>query len=512
MQIPTIRAVDADENGNDPLTIEFVDGTPNLAFRITTDGSIITTSRRLDRETEPTFNITVRVRDEANHETEAHLIIDLTDFNDNAPRFLETPSELAVRVPENIEVGEIIQKVNVTDADIDSNAVVTFSMMGDRGYFAIDIHTGVISIIQSLDRETIPSYNLTIFATNAVRPTLDNSTTFTVTVENRNDNDPVFTMSSFVGNVTEEVPVGTRLNLFVHAEDQDPGSMVQYTLVPGTTTLFDVDPNTGQIYTTGRIDRETSNFHFFMVEANDTLIGSMKPTALVEVMVLDINDQTPIFEEEVYENDVYELTPANVILFIINARDDDIGTNAEIEYTIDGVSPPSSAGLFAINGNSGSIFPTREVILMMGDPLKINLTIRATDRGPGRNSETVTVMLDLVDRNTDVPQFEQPHYNFSVLENVNKVVFGMVNATEMDLGENARILYHILPREGSESEKFYIDAMVSTQTNNARTDNITSSLILRPPASLRFWLHNLFFFEGKIILLCLNSLLSIATL
>ena len=463
-QIPTIRAIDADEDGNDPLIIEFVDGTPNLAFRITTDGSTITTSRRLDRETEPTFNITVRVRDVANHETETYLIIDLTDFNDNAPQFLETPAELAIRVPENIEVGEVVQQVNVTDADIDSNAVVTFSMMGARGYFGIDIHTGAISVIQSLDRELIQSYNLTIIATNAVRPTLDNSTTFTVTVENRNDNDPVFTMSSFVGNVTEEVPINTRLNLFVHAEDQDPGSMVQYTLVPGTTTLFDVDPNTGQIYTTGRIDREASNFHFFMVEANDTLIGSMKPTALVEVMVLDINDQSPIFEEEVYENDVYELTPANVILFIISANDDDIGTNAEIEYSIASVSPPSSAGLFAINDNSGSIFPTREVRLMVGDPLTINLTIRATDRGPGRNSETVIVTLDLVDRNTGGPQFEQPHYNFSVFENANNVLFGTVTANEMspDLGENARILYHISPREGSESEKFHINAMVST--------------------------------------------------
>ena len=460
MQIPTIRVFDADQDGNDPLTIEFVDGNPYLAFRIAPDGRTVTTSTELDREVNPTFNITVRVQDMGGHDSQAYLIIDLTDFNDNPPQFSETPAELAVRIPENLDVGEIVQNVNVTDADIDNNAVVTFSMRGDRGYFDIDIHTGVITLIQSLDRETIHLYNLTVIATNPAPPTLDNSTTFVVTVENRNDNDPVFTMPVFIGNVTEEVPVNTNLNLYIHAEDLDPDSTVQYTLIPGTTTLFDVNPNSGQIYTTGRIDRETSNFQFFMVEANDTLIGSMKPTALVEVNVLDINDQSPVFEQELYENDVYENTPANAIILIVTANDQDVGTNAEIEYTIDSVSPSSSAGRFGIDTNSGNIFPTREVRLMSGDPLTINLTIRATDKGPGRNSGTVKVVLNIIDRNTNGPQFEQPHYNFSVSENVN-TIFGRVIANESstDLGENARVIYSILPGDGS--ERFHIDTMVS---------------------------------------------------
>ena len=135
MQIPTIRVFDADQDGNDPLTIEFVDGNPYLAFRIAPDGRTVTTSTELDREVNPTFNITVRVQDMGGHDSQAYLIIDLTDFNDNPPQFSETPAELAVRIPENLDVGEIVQNVNVTDADIDNNAVVTFSMRGDRGFF-----------------------------------------------------------------------------------------------------------------------------------------------------------------------------------------------------------------------------------------------------------------------------------------------------------------------------------------------------------------------------------------
>ena len=432
---------------------------PYLGFRITSDGRTVTTSRQLDREVDPTFNITVRVQDTAGHETQVYLIIDLADFNDNPPQFSETPAELAVRIPENLDVDELIQNVNVTDADIDNNAVVTFSMRGDRGYFDIDIHTGEITLIQSLDRETIHMYNLTIIATNPAPPILTNSTTFVVTVEDRNDNDPVFTMPVFIGNVTEEVPANTNLNLYVHAEDLDPGSTVQYTLIPGTTTLFDVNPNTGQIYTTGRIDRETSAFQFFMVEANDTLIGSMKPTALVEVRVLDVNDQSPVFEEDLYENDLYENTPANVIILIVTANDQDVGTNAELEYSIDSVSPSSSTGLLGIDTNSGNIFPTQEVTLMSGDPLTINLTIRATDKGPGRNSGTVKVVLSIIDRNFRGPQFEQPHYNLSVAENVN-TIFGRVRANDSstDLGANARVFYSIMPGDGS--ELFHIDAMV----------------------------------------------------
>ena len=224
-----------------------------------------------------------------------------------------------------------------------------------------------------------------------------------------------------------------------------------------------------------------------MVEANDTLIGSMKPTALVEVNVLDINDQSPVFEQELYKNDVYENTPANAIILIVTANDQDVGTNAEIEYTIDSVTPSSSAGFFGININSGNIFPNRDVILMTGDPLTINLTIRATDKGPGRNSGTAKVVLNIIDRNTNAPQFERPHYNLTVSENV-KTVFGRVRANESstDLGENARITYSILPGDGS--EKFHIDSMVSIDTCICNEYNVYSyniePYIYRSPSNL----------------------------
>jgi len=75
----------------------------------------------------------------------------------------------------------------------------------------------------------------------------------------------------------------------------------------------------------------------------------------------------------------------------------------------------------------------------------------------------VKVVLNIIDRNTNGPQFEQPHYNFSVPENVN-TIFGRVIANESstDFGENARVIYSILPGDGS--ERFHIDTMVSIDT------------------------------------------------
>ena len=456
-QSPTIRGVDADQDGAEPLTFSFASGGP---FSISTNGSLVVTTAELDRETTQFYVITVQVADSVGHMSTATLNISLEDFNDNAPAFVQTPAELAIEIPENLAVfGEpsssVIRVVQATDADIDDNAVFIFTLSGDFGYFDIGTETGEIILTQSLNRELIQEYMLTVTATDAGLPTLSSSIMFVVTIANINDNNPVFVMPVFEGTISEDAVVGVETGVVVLATDLDQDSVVTYTLVPGTTSLFDVR-STGEIITTALLDRETRDLHTFMVQATDGFRNSTD-NALVEIMVLDANDEVPVFDELSYSANVSELTPSNSIILIVHANDDDIGTNAEIEYTIQSVDPASSTGFFRLSSDSGIILTNQEVIINPGDPTTITLTVRATDRGPFSNFVDVSVVFNLIDRNLNAPLFDQPHYSFSVAENQANSLVGVVNATEPTGDLNSVIEYAILLTTRDGVDNFRID-------------------------------------------------------
>ena len=68
----------------------------------------------------PFFNITVYVRDSnMRHVDMAHIQIEVTDFNDNAPKF--SPSTQKVIVPENVTIGTSLARFTATDVDMGIN-------------------------------------------------------------------------------------------------------------------------------------------------------------------------------------------------------------------------------------------------------------------------------------------------------------------------------------------------------------------------------------------------------
>ena len=386
------------------------------------------------------------------------LYILVTDINDNRPCFTQSSAELATSLPENVAVypdpsSMIVQTVTATDPDIDSN-IMYYIGGGARGDFDVDPLSGDVRVIDSLDREEIALYNLNITATDGL---LTCSVTFTVTIEAVNDNNPVFDEPVYSASLPEDAAIGTVVpGLQFTATDLDPESEVVFEIVPGTSSSFEVTPQ-GFVVTNATLDRETRSLHTFRARATDGFFFTLE-NAFVEITVTDINDEYPVFEQDLYEVDVQELTPANAIILIINAEDEDEGTNAEIRYSISAVNPPSSSGLFSINSMNGAIAPTAQIEINVGDPTSINLTITATDRGPFALSSTATVAFSLVDRNLNAPLFNPPHHNFSVVENVAGAVIGRVLAQETSADLNTVISYGIVASTGDGSGLFSINS------------------------------------------------------
>lgn len=77
------------------------------------------------------------------------------DANDNPPAF--THSTYSFEVPENAPRGYQVGIVNAFDADIGSNAVVTYTVISDWGndVFTLNPQTGVFTLTARLDYEDV---------------------------------------------------------------------------------------------------------------------------------------------------------------------------------------------------------------------------------------------------------------------------------------------------------------------------------------------------------------------
>lgn len=99
-------------------------------------------------------------------------------------------------------------------------------------------------------------------------------------------------------------------------------------------SLFSLDPSTGKVTTTAQLDRENVDQHYFRVLGVDDSFPPRTGTTTLQINVLDANDHAPVFESPEYEASVHESVPIGSSVISIKATDQDMGKNAEVEYTI----------------------------------------------------------------------------------------------------------------------------------------------------------------------------------
>ena len=150
-----------------------------------------------------------------------------------------------------------------------------------------------------------------------------------------------FTSSEYSISVEENIAVGTQLtDLGIEITDSF-GFNTRFS-IPTMITAFSINQNTGVI-------SEAQQLYTFPV----TAIGSQgrSAEANVRIMVLDVNDNAPIFDQAIY-NTVLPFDDLRQWSFTVRATDADSGENGEIIYSIIG---GNEAGFFTINPNSGKI-------------------------------------------------------------------------------------------------------------------------------------------------------------
>ncbi|XP_058129586.1 cadherin-23 [Anopheles ziemanni] len=280
----------------------------------------------------------------------------VTDFNDHPPVFVVPNGNATVKVFENITIGKPFFQVHAYDEDVGENAIVRYRLKmdsaGNYRMFAIDKDTGEISVASPLDRELQNVYDLRIEAYDQGVPTpLSSSVDLMVYVRDVNDNQPQFLLKEISLNFTEHTTTGVERIRLPDTVDHDyldplegPSSTVCYYIVQGNEDgHFMLDPFSHDLTVGKELDREMKSRYKLHIKASEDCtnlnttshsvpIGNGGNLLKVTIYVNDINDNSPMFESQIFTGGISTSSQFGSTILQLKANDADDGPNGLVRY------------------------------------------------------------------------------------------------------------------------------------------------------------------------------------
>nr|XP_054774066.1 cadherin-23-like [Lytechinus pictus] len=452
-------------NGEVMYVIENPSSVPVTINQNTGQLTLLTT---IDREQQPWVNLTVLAIDKGTPSlnTSIPVYLEIIDNNDNNPVF--GSQSYTTSIIESAPTGSFVFNVNATDADSGGNGRVTYSLIGGNGKFTINPDTGVITLLQQLDKETQAQHMLTVFARDNPGDSEDSrtgSTTVIVNVLDANELPPVVTPPIFTideGGAAGDL-VGV-IEAFDPDHPDDPNQSLYYVIVSSQpeigSTLFTIDNATGSILTTVPLERD-NGLHPAQVDLTLIVYDGGNPnlgTSVTAIIYInDLNDNRPKFDLPLYNVTVVEGQYSDPIITVV-ANDPD--ENSNLRYEILGGNLNNT---FVIV--DGGLIPVKA--LDFETFRNYNLTIVATD--DSGNTDITYVAVTVTDANDHNPLFVPDLYSLSVIENEPPgTQVGVVTAVDGDTHPDyTNIIYTILTGDN-----------LGNFTINATTGVITTATIL----------------------------------
>ncbi|NXO64362.1 PCD15 protein, partial [Phainopepla nitens] len=461
-----VRATDADAGVNGQVHYSLANF--NNLFRITSNGSIYT-AVKLNREVRDYYELIVEATDGAvdPRRSTLTLAIKVLDIDDNSPVF--SNASYTVGVPENLPPGTVFLQLEAKDVDLGADVNYRIRTEEARHYFALDKHTGELSLQKSLDYESFSDTEATFtflveaFDSKGTMP--PGLATVTVRVKDMNDYSPVFSQKLYRGMVAPDAVKGTVITT-VSAEDQDPpgtpASRVRYKVdvvqFPYSASIFDVEENSGRVVTRVNLNEEPSTVFKLVVIAYDDGDPVKFNTTTVEIAVLQPSVIPRFTQDEYRPPPVSESAPKGTVVAVVTAA----ALNQTIVYSI--VSG-NDEDVFAINNRTGVISVKKPLdyesvqsyeLRVQADSLQV---VRSNLRVPSK-SNTAKVFIEVKDENDHAPVFTKKMYIGGVSEDARMFSSVLkVKAEDKDTGNYSAMQYRlIIPPIKDGKEGFVIEA------------------------------------------------------
>ncbi|XP_015266643.1 PREDICTED: protocadherin gamma-A8-like [Gekko japonicus] len=355
-------------------------------------------------------------------------------------------------IPEEMQkgsfVGNIAKDLGMGGKHLSEHGLRIVTRTGTIQYFALNFNSGILQTSQRIDREAICgqaekcTLNLQVIIERKLK-----IYGIEVEITDVNDNDPQFHPWEQELEINEASTLGSRFDL-PQAEDPDLGinSIQSYQLTGSSHFSLHVQMDENgirhaELVLDKPLDREEKSVHDLILTASDGGDPMRSGTAQIHVIVLDTNDNAPVFSQPVYEATVTENIPKGSTIVTVNAVDLDEGINGEIKYLFHKITNKFSQ-TFILNSTTGEI--TLGGKLDYEESSLYEFEVQAKDGGG--LSDKSKVVIFITDLNDHAPELEVTYLTSDILENspIGTVV-AILNVQDSDSGSNGEITCSIDP-------------------------------------------------------------------
>ncbi|KAM8847883.1 protocadherin alpha-5-like [Synchiropus picturatus] len=421
------------------------------------------------------------------------IIINVLDVNDNSPVF--SKDVLTVSLNENVPVGTVVFQVNATDPDDGANGEVVYSFGNAvdtklMELFDIDPNTGEIKVKADIDFEESITYEIDIKASDKGPVPLTADKSVIINVVDVNDNAPEIEVTSLFTSIKEDSKTGTTVAL-ISVRDLDSGLNGKVLCSINQDVPFMLSPslqeNMYAVVTKSHLDREIISNYDVTITAHDAGEPSFSAKKTINVVVSDVNDNSPEFSLTPYTFYLNENNNPGASVFSVKASDSDEGDNALISYHISRDANVGSklASFLNMNPETGVITALKSFDFETVKSFQFQVV--ATDSGSPSLSSNVTVNVFILDQNDNPPVILYPVNSNGSAEGVEEIprnvnaghLVTKVRAYDADVGYNGWLLFSL--QQVSDHSLFGLDrytGQIRTLRSFTETDEAEHKLVI----------------------------------
>ncbi|XP_066524874.1 protocadherin alpha-7-like [Hoplias malabaricus] len=392
-------------------------------------------------------------------------------------------SQIRYSVPEEVREGHIVGNL-AKDLGLDVSSLV------DRGFrivsgsnealFLVNQNNGVLCVDQKIDRERICDgtsscvIDLKIVVENPLEIHY-----VAVEITDVNDHAPRFPDKQQRVEIAESTFPGVRFQLeSAHDPDVGVNSVRSYKLSQNEHFDLEIrdrgDDKVPFLVLQRALDRERKSEHKLLLTAVDG--GNPPRTGIlnITVIVLDNNDNHPVFSQEVYTAQLPENAPIGTVVLKVNATDLDEGLNGEVIYAFGSKLNRRILDVFELNNISGEIRIKGEIDFESTDVYKLD--VLASDKGTPPMTVDCRVIVKVLDVNDNSPEIEVTSLSNLVPEDSKPgTVISLISVLDKDSGVNGKVVCTLSPDLPFELKPSIKDHMYSLVTKTRLDREETSS-------------------------------------
>ncbi|XP_060742405.1 protocadherin gamma-A11-like isoform X6 [Tachysurus vachellii] len=338
-------------------------------------------------------------------------------------------------------VGNIVQDLGLDVKRLKSGRARIFTE-DSREYIGLNVDKGTLTVRERIDREELCaqvspcSIHFQIILDNPVElHRID------VEITDINDHAPAFEKKEMSIEITESVAQGARFSL-QSAHDPDVGSnaLQRYTLNPAEHfTLKELTLTDGTKYfemvLKTPLDRELQEEHNLILTAFDGGTPQKSGTVKITIIVLDVNDNSPVFSQPIYRVSLSENIPKGSLVVTVSATDKDKGSNGEVTYSFSQSTGKEVMDIFNINSDTGDI--KVKGVLDYEKSKQYELNVEAIDKGG--QTDTSKLFVEIIDVNDNSPVISVISFTNPIPEDsIPETAIAILNVKDIDTGKNGR--------------------------------------------------------------------------